>query len=74
MSEHDGERCILPPPLPDPASVSGRTATLYGLAARTAHLVARDAVAAFDAGDRDRFLAALDALVELSCDRKRRCS
>jgi hypothetical protein len=74
MSEHDAGRCILPPPLPDPATMSRRTATHYGLAARTAHLVARDAVAAFNVGDRARFLAALDALVELATDANRRSS
>ncbi len=74
MSDHDSGACILPPPLPGPPSaVSGRAAP-YGLVARTAHLVARDAVAAFDVGDRARFLAALDALVELACDANRRCS
>jgi hypothetical protein len=66
MSDSDAERCMLPPPLPGPANVPRRTAAHYGLAARTAHLVARDAVRAFDAGDRSRFLAALDALAELA--------
>ena len=37
----------------------------YSLAARTAHLLAREAVGSFDEGDWERLLAALDALVEL---------
>jgi hypothetical protein len=65
MSERDGECCILPPPLPDPPGV-GRTGATHTLAARTAHFVAREAVRAFDEGDRERLLAALDALVELA--------
>ena len=73
MSDY-GERCILPPPLPDGTAAPERKAAPYGLAARTAHLVARDAVAAFDRGDRSRFLAALDALVELASDGTRRSS
>ncbi len=67
MSEHDGESCILPPPLPDPPEVRRRGST-YSLAARTAHLLAREAVRAFDEGDRERLLAALDGLVELAPD------
>jgi hypothetical protein len=35
-----------------------------------AHLLARDAVRAFDAGDRSRLLAALDGLVELASESK----
>jgi len=74
MSERDGSGCILPPPLPDPPSVASGRAVPYGVAARTAHLVARDAVVAFDGRDRARFLAALDALVELASRQKRRSS
>jgi hypothetical protein len=68
MSDSDAESCMLPPPLPDPSDARRRAAAHYGLAARTAHLVAHDAVRAFDTGDRARFLAALDALVELASE------
>ena len=73
MSEHDGERCILPPPVPDPPEVRGRAIVTYTLAARTARLLAREAVRAFDDGDRDRLLAALDALVVLAFEAEERC-
>jgi hypothetical protein len=64
MSEEADERCILPPPLPDPPGVR-RPSPTYTLAARTAHLLAREAVRSFDEGDRDRLLATVDALVKL---------
>lgn len=52
MSEEAGERCILPPPLPDPPEAR-RPGASYSLIARTAHLLAREAVWAFD-GNRSR--------------------
>jgi hypothetical protein len=66
MSEREGERCILPPPLPDPPEVRRQPAASYSLAARTAHLLAREAIRAFDRGDRERLFGAVDALVDLA--------
>ncbi len=65
MSEHHSEYCMLPPPLPGPPEVRPHPEAAYALAARTAHLLAREAVRSFDEGDRDRLLATVDALVEL---------
>jgi hypothetical protein len=74
MSEDDSQRCMLPPPLPGPVPPQVRPQRVDGLGAATARLVARDAVLAFDLRDRSRFLAALDALLELASDANRRYS
>jgi hypothetical protein len=74
MSEYDAEGCILPPPLPGPVPLQERPHRIDRLVAATARLVSRDAVVAFDMGDRPRFLAALDALLELASDATKRGS
>lgn len=65
MSERDREYCMLPPPLPGPPEARRQRGAIYTLAARTAHLLAREAARSFDEGDRDRLLTTVDALVEL---------
>lgn len=61
---------ILPPRLPDPVPTNrSHIVRLDELAAR---LVAREAVKAFDAGDRVLLLATLAALVELASGSERR--
>ncbi len=72
MSEREGERCILPPPLPDPPEVRRQPMQTFTLGARTAHLLAREAARAFDDGDRERLLGAVDALIELASGAERR--
>lgn len=56
---------MLPPPLPDPPEVRRQSVAVYTMTARTAHLVAPEVVRAFDERDRERLLAAVDALVEV---------